>query len=56
MGMLMSKDKRDESTRTAGRSGERALTRSEEAGSVPLEPRPEARDDDEEDRPDTSPP
>ena len=46
--MLMSKDERDESTRTVWRSGERALTSSEEAGSVPLEPRREARDNDEE--------
>ena len=54
--MLMSKDERDESTRTVGRREERALTSSEEAGSVPLEPRREARDNDEEYRPENSPP
>ena len=49
--MSMSKYKQDESTRTVGRSGERALTSSEEVGSVPLEPRREASDEDEECRP-----
>ena len=56
MGMSMSKYKQDESTRTVGHSRERALTSSEEVGSVPLEPRREASDEEEEYRPGNSPP